>query len=219
MKKVAALALVLALVGIACGGTKVYVRPESPTPDPAADKFLIMPVAIKGLPGDNTAQQAALFGGIVAAFKEQAVPLQPIQPVLEAAGMGNMGEKIADGMYHMVSFHNSYDFSEDAGYHGGNSEYAFILDMTAKLVETVAEQLKLDFKPKYSVVAVVESTGSSLPKTVGYRVIAGVYNLEERKVDRVVWYDTKTADDPAAVLAEMGTLGGKLQGLLMSGGE
>jgi len=32
-------------------------------------------------------------------------------------------------------------------------------------------------KSKYVVTAVVESSGSSLPKTVGMRVIAGVYTL------------------------------------------
>ncbi|MBI3180096.1 MAG: hypothetical protein HYZ27_10570 [Deltaproteobacteria bacterium] len=83
-----------------------------------------------------------------------------------------------------------------------------------------ATQLKLDFKPKYVAVCHIDSTSSSIPKTVGYRVIGGLYNVEAGKIDQVVWYETKTADDEKAILAEMGTLGTKLYGLLFAqGGE
>jgi hypothetical protein len=216
MRQLALAALFLFVA--ACGGTKVYTRPNAAPPSPTADKFIIMPVAINGLPGDNLAQQGALFGGVVAAFKDSGVSLQPIQPALEAAGFGSMGATIADGIYHMVSFHESYDFNEDAGFHGGNSEYKAILDGTGKLVELVSNELKLDFKPKYVVVSRIDSVGSSIPKTVKYRVTAGIYNLVDQKVDKALWYETSTADDPAAILAEMGTLGGKLQGLLVGEG-
>ncbi|OGQ89701.1 MAG: hypothetical protein A2289_07070 [Deltaproteobacteria bacterium RIFOXYA12_FULL_58_15] len=199
----------------ACGGTKLYVRPGAVAPQPATDKFVIMPVKINGLSGDTLAQQAALFGGLVSAFGESAVPLQPIQPALEAAGFGNLGEQIAYGMHHMVSFHDSYDFNEDAGFHGGNSEYQMILEATGKLIELVATELKLDFKPKYIVVAAIDSVSSSIPKTAKYRVVSGIYNLEESKLDEVIWFESSTADDAAAILAEMGTLGGKLKGLLI----
>ena len=80
-------------------------------------------------------------------------------------------------------------------------------------------ELKLDFKPKYVVVAHIDSTSSSIPKTVGYRVIGGLYNVEASKIDQVIWYETSTAEDEAAILAEMGTIGGKLYGLLFAQGE
>lgn len=215
IKMLGATAVAMAMAA-SCTSTKLFVRPGSTPPNPASDKFLIMPVDIHGLPGDKTAQEAALFAGFVAAFQEQGVPLQPIKPALEAVGLNNLSWTLAEGMYHLVSFHEVYDFKEDAGFHGGSSEYQLVLDGAAKLVEVVAEQLKLDFKPKYVAVAHIDSTGSPIPNTIGYRVIGGIYNLEEQKIDQVIWYEQKTAAEDAAVLAEMGTLGSKLYGLLLA---
>lgn len=205
---------------IACGsGTKLMVRPGSVPANVQADKFLIMPVDIHGLPGDKLAQEAALFGGFVGAFGEQAVPLQPIKPVMETVGLNNLSYEMAEGMYHLVSTHNTYDFAEDGGFHGGDSKLQLIIEGSAKLVEVAATELKLDFKPKYVVVAHIDSTSSSVPKTVGYRVIGGLYNVEEKKIDQVIWFETSTADDEKAILADMGTLGGKLYGLLFAQAE
>jgi hypothetical protein len=222
MKRFSSMFAVSALAAsmIACGGgTKLMVRPDATPPNVKADKFLIMPVDIHGLPGDHTAQEAALFGGFVGAFGEQGVPLQPIKPVLETVGLNNLSYEMAEGMYHLVSTHNTYDFNEDGGFHGGDSKLKLIVEGSAKLVETAAAELKLDFKPKYVVVAHIDSTGSSIPKTVGYRVIGGLYNVEAGKIDQVIWYETSTADDEKAILADMGTLGGKLYGLLFAEGE
>ena len=200
----------------ACTSTKLYIRPGAPTPDPAADKFLIMPVDIHGLKGDKLAQEAALFAGFVAAFQERGVPLQPIKPVMEAVGLNNLSWELAEGMYHLVSFHEKYDFNEDGGFHGGDSKLPLIIEGTAKLVELAAKELKLDFKPKYVAVAHIDSSSSSIPKTVGYRVIGGIYNVDEGKIDQVIWYEQTTADEEAAILAEMATLGSKLYGLLFA---
>jgi hypothetical protein len=197
-----------------CASTTLYKRPDAPKVDLAADKFLIMPVDIHGLPGDNMAQGAALFGGFVGAFKENGVPLQPVKPAFEAVGLGNVSWELAEGMHHLVSFHESYDFSQDGGFHGGDSKLPLLMEGTAKLVEIAAEQLKLDFKPKYVVVCHIDSASSSIPKTIGYRVIGGLYNVEASRIDQVIWYEKTTADDPAAILAEMGTLGSELHGKL-----
>ena len=217
------LILCAALAGanmFACGGgTKLMVRPGSTPANVGTEKFLIMPVDIHGLPGDKTAQEAALFAGFVAAFGENGVPLQPIKPVMETVGLNNLSYEMAEGMYHLVSTHNTYDFAEDGGFHGGESKLQLIIEGSAKLIEVAANELKLDFKPKYVVVAHIDSTGSSIPKTVGYRVIGGVYNVEEKKIDQVIWYETSTAEEDAAILADMGTLGGKLYGLLFAQAE
>ena len=212
-------ALSIAVIGasmMACTSTKLMVRPGSTPADPGKDKFLIMPVDIHGLKGDKLAKEAALFAGFVAAFQESGVPLQPIKPALEAVGLNNLSWELAEGMYHAVSFHKSFDFKEDAGFHGGNSKLPLIIEGTAKLIEVAAENLKLDFKPKYVAVAHIDGVGSSIPKTVKYRVIAGIYNVEEGKIDQVIWYEQATADEEAAILAEMGTLGSKLYGLLFA---
>jgi hypothetical protein len=213
MKKML-LSLALTSFGFGCASTTLYKRPDAPKADVTADKFLIMPVDIHGLPGNNDAQGAALFGGFVAAFKESGVPLQPIKPALEAAGLNNISWELAEGMHHLVSFHESYDFTQDGGFHGGDSKLPLIIEGTAKLTSLAAEALKLDFKPKYVVVAHIDSTGSSIPKTIGYRVIGGLYNVEAGKIDQVIWYEKTTADDEAAILAEMGTLGSELHGKL-----
>ncbi len=213
----------LAIAGLAItacgGGTKLMVRPGAVAADVKTDKFLIMPVDIHGLPGDKTAQEAALFAGFVGAFGEQGVPLQPIKPVMETVGLNNLSYEMAEGMFHLVSTHNTYDFAEDGGFHGGDSKLQLIIEGSAKLIEVAAAELKLDFKPKYVVVAHIDSTGSSIPKTVGYRVIGGLYNVEAGKIDQVIWFETSTADDEKAILADMGTLGGKLYGLLFAQAE
>ena len=206
--------LFIAALATGCASTSLYKRADAPKVDLAQDKFLIMPVDIHGLPGDNTAQGAALFGGFVAAFKESAVPLQPIKPAFEAVGLGNVSWELAEGMHHLVSFHETYDFNEDGGFHGGDSKLPLLMEGTAKIVEIAAEQLKLDFKPKYVVVAHIDSASSSIPKTIGYRVIGGLYNVEAGKIDQVIWFEKTTADDPAAILAEMGTLGSELHSKL-----
>ena len=199
---------------MSCTSTKLFVRPGSTPPDPSVDKFLIMPVDIH-LKGDETAQGAALFAGFVAAFQENGIPLQPIKPVLEAVGLGNLSWEMAHGMYHLVSAHGKYDFREDATFHG-DSKLPIIIEGAAKLIETAATELKLDFKPKYVAVAHIVSASSSVPKTVGYRVIGGIYNVEAGMIDQVIWYESSTADDDAAILAEMSTIGGKLYGLLFA---
>jgi len=217
MKKSFLMSAFATIVGItACTSTKLYIRPGSTAPDMTKDKFLVMPVDIHGLPGDNLKQQAALLGGFIAAFKDKGLSLQPLKPVLETAGVGNLSWELAEGMFHLVSFHESYDFKEDGGFHGGDSKLPIIVEGTAKLVELAAKQLKLDFKPKFVAVAHIDSTGSSIPGTIAYRVIGGVYNVEAGKIDQVVWYEQKTADQEEAVLAEMATLGSKLYGLLFA---
>ena len=84
-----------------CGSTKEWVREGAPTPDPATDKFVILPAYIS-LPGDELKYSAALFGSVIKAFGDSAISLQPLQPVLEAAGLGYMSRSMAYGIYHMA---------------------------------------------------------------------------------------------------------------------
>ncbi len=218
MKKTLLTTVIVALTA-ACSSNTVNVRPGAPAPKAGVDKFIVMPVDIHGLKGDSMAQGAALMGGFIAAFGDTAVPLQPIKPALEAAGLGNISWELAEGMHHLVSTHKVYDFNEDGGFHGGSSKLPLIVEGTAKLVELAAEQLELGFSPKYVVVAHIDSASSSMPKTIGYRVIAGMYNVEAKKIDRVVWWEKSTADDEAAILAEMATVGSDAHKFLFDGGE
>lgn len=201
-----------ALLAVSCASVEVKTRPQAPTVDLEKDKFLIMPITLHGLPGDKLEQSAALFGGFLATFGDKAIPLQPLQPALEAAGLGGYSWKLAHGMYHMASVHGIFDPKKDSD----QAEIPLIVEGVGKLATLAAEQLELDFKPKYVVSAHVDGLGSSVPGSLSYRVIAGIYNLEAGKIDKVVYYDQDSVDDDKVVLGEMGTLGSKLYGLLFS---
>jgi hypothetical protein len=209
-------AVALSFLVSACASTKLYTRPDSTPPTMGEDKFLIMPVDIHGLPGDSLAQSAALFGGFMAAFQDTGVSLQPLKPVLEAAGLNNISWELAEGMYHLVSSHEKFDFKADGGFHGGSSKLPLIIEGTAKLVGLATKELGLDFDPKYVVVAHIDSAGSSIPGSTAYRVIGGLYNVKAGMIDTVIWYEQTTANDEAVILAEMAGIGSKLYGLLFA---
>lgn len=200
--------LAVLLLG-SCASTKTWEREGAPKPNPEADKFVILPVYIS-LPGDELKYSAAVFGGVIKTFGTQAISLQPIQPALDAAGFGYMPRSMAYGIYHMVTAHNSFDFAEDAGYHGGSSEYQMILEGMGKLIDLIVGQLKLDFKPKYMVVASVYSYGGIGGKLLKIRTLGAIYNLEAAKIDKVFIADKMTFYNEAALLAEMATMGDKL---------
>ncbi len=211
--------LVVAVMMSACASVKSHVRTDAQLPEAGKDKILIMPASIRGLPGDNLAQSAALFGGFMGAFKDQGVSLQPLQPVLEKAGMGNLSARMARGMYHMATFHNTYDFKEDAGYHGGQSELPLIIDGTAKLVSLASKKLKLKFKANYVAVVYVDGWRRMFGKMVKMRVIAGLYNTKTGKVEKVVYKSKMTSSNDKVILGELATLGGQLKDLLMAKAE
>ncbi len=192
----------------ACSSTNEFVREGAPVPDPESDKFVILPVYIS-LPGDEMKYSAALFGSVIKSFGDSAISLQPIQPVMDSAGFGWMPRSMAYGIYHMVTAHGTFDFAEDAGYHGGNSEYQQVVDGLGEFIGFIAEQLKLDFKPKYMVVASIYSYGGFLGKVLKIRTMGAIYNLEERLIDKVYIQEKSTFYNEAAVLAEMATVGDK----------
>jgi len=199
----------LVLAAFGCSSGTVYRRGDAPKIDYDKEKFIVMPVDIHGLPGDKLKYSAALFGGIIGASNGKGISLQPIKPVLEAAGMGNLSWKLAHGTYHMVSAHGIYDFKKDTD----QSELATYPEMAAKLVAKAAEALKLDFKPRFVLTAHIDGMGAGrLPKTFKYRVIAALYDTKVGKVHAATYYTKTTAKD--ALLAEMATLGKQVFGIL-----
>ncbi len=217
LKLAMALMLFMVVVGLTgCGGVKQHIRTDADLPNFTKDKILIMPAYVGGFSGDKLKQEAALLGGFIAAFKKQGVSLQPLQPVLKKMGMGGISWRMARGMYHMVDFHKTYDFREDAGYHGGSSELPKIIDMTAKVITLASNKLKLKFKPKY--VAVLTVTGSGNWYTFGYtkkmKIICGLYNVKTGKVEKVIVKNKSVSSNEAAILAELAGLGGDLKTLL-----
>lgn len=212
-QKVAAvtLGIFVAVMLVACGSTTEYVREEAPKPNPDTDKFLILPVYLS-LPGDELKQSAALFGGVVKAFGDSAVSLQPIQPVLDAAGFGWMPYSMAYGMYWMAR-NERWDFADS-----GNAEYAKIAQEMSKFIGTVTKELKLDFEPKYLVVASIYSYGGFLMASK-IRYIGGLYNIPEGKIDKVFVSEKMTVYKEAMMLAEMATFGDKLYAIFFPSEE
>jgi hypothetical protein len=203
---VAGLLMAFGLGTVACGGSAtIFRRAQAPMVDYNKEKFIVMPVDIHGLPGDKMKLGAALFGGFVGGFGGNGISLQPIKPALEAAGMGNLSWELAHGIYHVVSFHKLYDLKMDKD----RAKLAAIPELVAKLVDLAATNLKLDFKPRFVVMAHIDGKGKGrLPGTLKYRVIGAVYDVQLQKVHAVTYFEKTTAEK--AIMAEMATLGKQL---------
>ena len=117
-------------------------------------------------------------------------------------------------MYHIVSAHGIYDLKKDTD----QAELAAIPELAAKLIEQAAGALKLDFKPRFVVLAHIDGMGKgSIPKTAKYRVIGAIYDVKEQKVHAATYYVKTTAED--ALVAEMATVGKQLFKVLTTAEE
>jgi len=213
MKKVALiLSVVLAVALVAgCGDKAKIWRPDSSPGyiDMEGKKFLVMPADMRYMPGDKLKLSAALFGGFVAEFGESGISLQPIQPMLDEIGLGDISWKLARGLVHAAFFHNSSVWDDCSG-----EDYSVVPNMVKTLVEKVAELLnKPDLKFDYIAVLHIDSRGSgTVPGTIKLRVIGGIYDpMKDEILVAIDWTQT-TAED--ALLAEMATVGPKAIGLM-----
>jgi len=213
MKKVAVVMCVILAVALVagCGGKKSIWRPEGSPGyiDMAGKKFLVMPVDMRYVEGDKDKMGAALFGGFVAEFGEDGIPLQPVQPALEAAGLGDLSWKLARGMYCATFILNKGEWGACEGV-----DYSVIPNMLKMLVEKIGEILeKPDLKFDYIVVLHIDSLGAgTIPETTKLRVIGGMYDTQKDEIAVCMYWDQTTAKD--ALLAEMATIGPKAIGLL-----
>ncbi len=213
MKKVAWVACVFLTVALAvgCGGKKNIWRPGGSPGyiDMTGKKFLVMPVDMRYVEGDKAKLSAALFGSFVAEFGENGIPLQPVQPALEAAGLGDLSWKLARGMYCATFILNKGEWGACEGV-----DYSVIPNMIKMLVEKVGEILeKPDLKFDYIVVLHIDSLGAgTIPETTKLRVIGGMYDTQKDEIAVCMYWDQTTAKD--ALLAEMATIGPKAIGLL-----
>jgi hypothetical protein len=214
MKKLALIGIaVLAMALVAGCGSKVKVWRPDGSPgyiDMQGKKFLVMPADMRYLPGDKLKLAAALFGGFIAEFGENGISLQPIQPMLEKVGLGDLSWKLARGLVHAAFFHHSSQWDSCGG-----EDYSVVPNLVKTLVEKVAELLgKPDLKFDYIVVLHIDSRGAgTIPGTLKLRVIGGVYDPMKDEILVAVDWDQVTAED--ALLAEMATIGPKAVGLMM----
>jgi hypothetical protein len=199
MKKVAVVTcVILAVVLVAgCGGKKQIWRPEGSPGyiDMTGKKFLVMPVDMRYVEGDKTKMSAALFGGFIAEFGDAGIPLQPVQPALEAAGLGDLGYKLARGLVHAAFFHNSSVWDGCGG-----EDYSIVPNMVKTLVEKVAEILERpDIKFDYIVVLHIDTFGAgTVPGTTKLRVLGGMYDPQKDEIAVAFqWDQTKNPNAPA----------------------
>lgn len=212
MRKITTVAAVFAAIALMAGcGSKVKVwRPASAsaTLDMEGKKFLVMPADMRSLPGDKNALSAALFGGFIAEFGDKGISLQPIQPALEQAGLGDLSWKLARGMDHAAFFHNSVQWDACGG-----EDYTTIPNLVKTLVEKVGALLNIpDLKFDYIVVLNIDSLGSSIPGTTKLRVMGGIYDPAKSEIAVAIEWDQTTAED--ALLVEMATIGPKAISLM-----
>lgn len=199
----ATLSLVLVGLAVGCGSSKVFVREGAEPIDLEKTQMLILPCDVWGFGSaglDETALSAALFTGCVNAFGDKGISLEPAKPALEAAGITQSAYRLASGAYHMVDFHKTYNLSEDTCGQGIEE----VPTLIAKLVTIAAEQLNLDFKPRYIFALGISGQGAgTIPGTLKYRVIATIYDTETQLLHSVTYYTNTMPDDSAAVLAKM----------------
>ncbi len=188
------------------------------------EKILILPTDMQ-LTGEKKKYNASLFAGFLAGFGDKAISLEPIKQPLEKAGLGDLSRRLSWGTWHMVSWHNSFDFVADAGFHGGKSEYAVLVDLVAQLVNLATEQLNIDAKIKYVAFSSVRHT--SVPKLkakagfFGMECLGAIYNVEEGKVDKVFRKKMTGAGKDKDkrekfIMAQMVNLGNSMPEILLS---
>jgi hypothetical protein len=214
MKKIALCLSAVVAFGtlVACGGGGKNVWRPTTSPgyvDMEGKKFLVMPAGISGIPGDELKMSAALFGGFVAEFGSDGISLQPIQPLLEKAGLGRLSYNLARGLTHAAFFHNSVEWDACSG-----EDYSKVPTMVMKLVEQVGKLLgQPDLKFDYIVVLNIRGSGSGMvPGTIKYRVDGGIYDPFKKEIAVAVQFEQTTSED--LMMAEMATLGAKAVGLM-----
>ncbi len=202
-KSILVFAAILSVTLLAgCGGKSIWRPAASPGyVDMQGKKFLIMPVDMRYLPGDKAKLAAALFSGFVAKFGSAGISLQPIQPVLQKIGLGDLSWKLARGMNHAAFYHNSVQWDACSG-----EDYSVVPNLIKTLVEKVGELLKMpDLKFDYIVVLHIDSLGSPIPKSLKLRVLGGIYDPYKDEIVVAIHWEQTTAED--ALLAEMATIG------------
>ena len=203
-------AATLALAASCKTSNTVHVRKDAPELHYNQEKFLVLPINTNGLPGSSEDYNTALSTGFVGAFGTQGVSLQPVEPQLEEAGMGDLSPELARGIQEEVERGN-FDLKE-----AGSAELAVIPEKMGQLAEMSASALGLDFKPRFVAIAHVEGKGEGdLPETYNYSVIGAIYDLQLEKVHAATYYDKTTAKD--ALIGEMATIGKQLFKALSEG--
>ena len=163
----------------------VRVRKGARPIDLAKEKVFLLPCDTFGFGevADEAAMAAALFVGTASAFGESGVPLTPLKPVLEAAGLRGLTYQVAYGAYHIVDFHDSFSFDDGCG-----KGIEMVPVALSKAIGLAVEKLGLEAPiPKYVFGLAVVSEGEAKPGVLEYRVIACLYDLDAKLLHSVAY--------------------------------
>lgn len=190
------LILTSALFGCS-GGSKYWTNSDYSFPVRASSsaRAVVMPVQLS-IPGlDPDEASAAFTAGIVTDCGTNCVPAQPLQPVLEQNGMGDLGSRLARGLYQM-------------GENGAT-------DLDGDLARVILGSLDLingvfpDASLRYLITGDIEVTGPGMvPNTSKVRVMGGLFDVEARRPVSAFWYEETIVNDTA--LASLGLMGQKV---------
>ena len=193
------------LLVISCGtSVNAWQNPNVtiPIPQDAEHRAIVFPVDIHVGFSNKTELDAALMAGIISAGGDMVIPGQPLKPLLEGAGIGNMSWMLGEGMYHSAFVHGEAAFWDH--------DYTVIVNTISQLTGLVGQLLESvgveGATPKYLLVAHIDEIGSGMiPMSEKWRVFGGLLDLDSLEI-ATAFYAEKTLVEDAA-LAEMVNVG------------
>ena len=168
-----------------------YTFPVRVTETAAA---IVLPVRI-ALPNLNPDEASGAFMAGIVAECPNCLPAQPLQPVLEQNGLGDLGLRLADGLYQMGS----------TGAVNLDGALAAIVIGSLDLINGAFPDAGL----RYIITGNVASLGGGMvPNTTRVRIQGGLYDVQERRPVSAFWYEETIINDTA--LASIGLMGQKI---------
>lgn len=204
MKKVVFSVIAGVMLVASCGtSTTAWVNPSVtlPLPQDADHRAIVFPVDIH-VGGDTTELSVALMAGIISAGGDLVIPGQPLKPLLESAGIGNLSWMLGEGMHHSAFVHDSPAFW-DHDYVALVAAISQLTGIVGQMLESVGIQ---GATPKYLLVAHIDAIGSGMaPGSEKWRIFGGLLDLDSLEILTAFYTEKTLLED--AMLPEMALIG------------
>ncbi len=202
-KNIALVAALLSATVIGSGcATNAYYNTDYALPISIDEEHraFVMPADLH-VPGADASMGLAFMAGIASACGTACLPGQPLKPVLERMGINNLSWMLAEGMYHAASVHGGETWDHD---------YTRIPDMLGGLFNAINEAFP-GANLNFIVVGHVDDMGSRVPNTTKMRALGGLYDIQERRIATVFWYEQTMPED--TVRANVAAMGNRILSL------
>jgi hypothetical protein len=215
MKALLAVGLIAAFAATACGGTTFYNTGYTKKLKLGEDKFLIMPVDFHGFPSDmQTILEVTIFANFIETFGKYGVSLQPLKKGFEAAGFPNLSWELAEGLYHVASFHRNPYLDRDTcrPYIGPMAQgLAKFVNWVVGALKAAGVPIPEGYRFQYVLTAHIDKLGVMFGgKAMKYRVIGGIVDTDNRQIVAATWFEKTNMNNKVAYVAALGTLGKQL---------